>query len=368
MEPSVDTVDGITTELKRGTIISDRFEITGRVAAGGMGVVYRGFDKNLPGQEIALKVLHPQYCENPQVFKRFLNEVKVARALSHPNIVRLYDIGSTNDGIHYISMEFVEGNSLSRYLSTLYDDHKKVRHSKDQLSKLLSIYSKILEGISYAHSKGVVHRDLKPANILLSKEGEVKIADFGTARILGANSTITVEGQSNLGTPQYMSPEQVRGDELDAACDIYALGIIGYELVVGHAPFHDMPPLSVIYNQLNEPIPGFASSELGIPSWFQEFVFTATKKRKEDRFPSVKEMLRQLHLNASRETLELKDALSSSLTLTDLPIVIHDRRKNVKYLFFILLLLGAYFGFQNDVDKTDEIISYVPLPPYWRQF
>src|SRR5690606_10545048 len=126
----------------------------------------------------------PQYCENPTVFKRFLNEVKVARALSHPNIVRLYDIGSTSDGIHYISMEFVDGSSLSRYLSTLYGENKKLVHSKEQLTSLLSIYSKILESIAYAHSKGVIHRDLKPANVLISKEGEVKVADFGTARIL----------------------------------------------------------------------------------------------------------------------------------------------------------------------------------------
>jgi len=274
--------------LEPGNLVANRYEICDRVAKGGMGTVYRVVDRELDNEVVALKLLHLHLVEDDQVFKRFRNEVLVARSLSHPNIIRTFDIGRDLESLRpYILMEFIDGLSLKEQIAA-----NEVRSFPQpmEFDEFLSFYWQILSGVSYAHSKGVIHRDLKPANVLVTSDGEVKLADFGTARIVRIDTSITKTGQV-LGTPDYMSPEQIRGESLDKRCDIYALGIMAYELLHAKKPFVSDSPVSVAFKHLNEPLPDFG---LSVPVWFKEMTIKACEKDKSDRFDTVAEMLEHI--------------------------------------------------------------------------
>ena len=221
-----------------GDLIAGRYELHERLGAGGMGMVFRATDRELDGEVVAIKLLLPHLAQDENVFRRFRNEVLVARSLTHPNIVRTHDIGKTAQNYSYISMEFVDGVSLRDRLHAAVEENGRGGKVLPPLAfeEALSFLYQIICGVSYAHGRGVIHRDLKPANVMISKTNEVKLADFGTARMVGADTRLTQTGQV-IGTPDYMSPEQIRGEELDTSCDIYALGILAYELVSGKRPF-----------------------------------------------------------------------------------------------------------------------------------
>ncbi|MBP9838498.1 MAG: serine/threonine protein kinase, partial [Proteobacteria bacterium] len=231
----MDNTDKVFTgsNFDEGVIIATRYQLCERLGAGGMGMVFRAVDRDLEGEIVALKLLLPHLALDENVFRRFRNEVLVARSLTHPNIVRTHDIGRAEGGYSYISMEFVDGFSLKDKINEVSATEKKIFDFEDALKVLYQI----VNGVCYAHGKGIIHRDLKPANVLLNKRGEVKLADFGTARMVGMDTSITQTGQV-IGTPDYMSPEQIRGENLDTSCDIYSLGILAYELVTGNRPFH----------------------------------------------------------------------------------------------------------------------------------
>ncbi len=279
--------------LDPGQIIAGRFEICEKIGSGGMGLVYRALDREL-NDVVALKLLHPHLAQDENLFKRFRNEVLVARSLSHPNIVRLHDIGKTDEGFSYISMEFVDGTSLKERIQRPGNTAEETLSFEESLP----IYYQILNAVAYAHGKGIIHRDLKPANVLLSKSGDVKLADFGTARITRADTSLTQTGEM-IGTPDYMAPEQIRGEKLDSACDIYALGIMGYELAVGERPYVADSSVAVAFKHLSEPIPPFANVGKGIPQWYEDMVVRATAKKKEDRFQSAADFARVLAQHSS---------------------------------------------------------------------
>lgn len=280
MDADFKSIGGINVEP--GALIAKRFEICDRLGAGGVGMVFRAIDHELDGEVVALKLLHPHLAQDENVFRRFRNEVLVARSLSHPNIVRTHDMGRAEAGFSYISMEYVDGQSLKDKLTS--GDKPRGLPFEDAVAVLYQIIS----GVAYAHGKGVIHRDLKPANVMISSKGEVKLADFGTARIVGGDTSLTQTGQV-IGTPDYMSPEQIRGEQLDHGCDIYSLGIVAYELVVGARPFVADSAVAVAFKHLNDPIPEFANAQNGIPLWYDQVVRKATAKRKEDRFSSAME-------------------------------------------------------------------------------
>lgn len=269
--------------LESGMIVASRYEIQERLGAGGMGMVYLAKDKDLDGETIALKLLLPHLALDETAFRRFRNEVLVARTLTHPNIVRTHDIGKTEVGYSYISMEYVDGISLKDKLFTT------TAQAVLSFEEAIKILFQIINGISYAHGKGIIHRDLKPANVLIDSHGEVKLADFGTARFVNIDTALTQTGQM-MGTPDYMSPEQIKGEELTPACDIYALGIMSYELVMGRKPFTADSAVALAFKHVNDPLPKFANPAKGIPKWFEDFVLKATAKKLEDRFSSMAEM------------------------------------------------------------------------------
>lgn len=264
-----------------GSIIGGRYEVLDSLGSGGMGTVVRVVDRALNNEVVALKLLYPHMARDQVQFARFRNEVLIARKLAHPNIVRLYDFGAAGQGYYYISMEYVEGGSLS---ARIYGDRDK----RPAFQECLELLYEICQGLACAHSYGVMHRDLKPDNILLTTDGTVKISDFGLARSTTVDRGLTATGDT-VGTPYYMAPEQLRGDKLDPRVDLYALGIVAFELVVGRRPFFHESYITLAHMHFRDPIPQFAGKESGIPQWFQEFVERCAAKKPEDRFRTAEE-------------------------------------------------------------------------------
>jgi eukaryotic-like serine/threonine-protein kinase len=220
-----------------------RYEITGELGKGAMGQVYKAVDPNI-GREVALKTMRMDVhgMENEEMLKRFKNEARAAGVLNHPNIVTIYDAGDV-DGLFYIAMEFVDGEML----------HSQMAEQRQlPADRVVQISRDICAGLDYAHSKGVIHRDVKPANMMITQTGVTKIMDFGIAK---AGGGMTSTGQV-LGTPNYMSPEQVKGKELDGRSDLFSFGVMLYEMVTGEKPFAGQNVTTIIYKVVNEnPVP-----------------------------------------------------------------------------------------------------------------
>ena len=218
------TGSGAVADLAPGTRLAERFTIERRIGTGGMGVVYRARDEDL-GITVALKLLRSELAARPEAFERFRQELLLARQVSSPRVVRIHDIARDGDR-WFISMDFVDGQSLDQWL----DGRGPV-----DTGQALAIARQIAEGLQAAHASGIVHRDLKPANILIDAEGNALISDFGVARSLG--STGLTHTGAIVGTPDYLAPEQARGDTVDARADLYALGLVLYEMLGGEPAF-----------------------------------------------------------------------------------------------------------------------------------
>ena len=235
------------TTYPNGTIIADRFEIESFLAAGGMAQVYVARQMNID-RRVAMKVLSPMFSMNPSVVMRFFREARVIAQLSHPNTVRLFDMGETPDKRLYMAMELLEGVELS----------ERIRQGRMKAEEAIPIVRQVAGSLSEAHSKGIIHRDLKPDNIFLTKLNIVKVLDFGIAKLKQSEDEderkLTKVGTAP-GTPEYMSPEQARGKELDARSDIYSLGIVLYEMLAGHPPFEEDTFLATILMHVQSPPP-----------------------------------------------------------------------------------------------------------------
>lgn len=272
-----------------GTMIAGRYEVCEGLGQGGMGAVLKVIDRTLDNEVVALKLLYPHLVKDPTTFARFRNEVLIARQLAHPNIVRLYDFGNAGMGYYYIVMEYVDGDNVT---AQIY----RPKHERITFEQSLRYLYDIATALSHAHKKGVVHRDLKPDNMLLTAEGDLKLTDFGLARSLYVDKGFTDTGEA-VGTPYYMAPEQVRGERVDGRCDIYALGILAFELTVGKKPFEADCWFNLAAQHLMEPIPRFANKRNKIPKWFEEFVLICAAKDPEERFQTMDEVLEVLSEN-----------------------------------------------------------------------
>ena len=237
LQPSKDigitkTIETPKEELTTGSTFAGRYQIIEELGKGGMGKVYKVHDTKIK-EKIALKLIKPDIAKDKKTIERFSNELRLARKIRHKNICQMFDLGEEN-GTHFITMEFVPGQDL-----------KGLIRQSGQLAvgTTLSIAKQICDGLTEAHKLGVVHRDLKPSNIMIDKQGDVRIMDFGIARSLEAKG-ITGAGVM-IGTPEYMSPEQVEGKEVDQRSDIYSLGIILYEMVTGRVPFDGDTPFTI---------------------------------------------------------------------------------------------------------------------------
>lgn len=270
-----------TKALLRGSTFANRYDVLEELGRGGMGRVYRVFDKRIK-EEVALKLLRPDIADDPQVVERFSNELKFARKIVHKNVGRMYDLGE-EEGILYITMEFVSGEDLKAFIK---------RAGQLSIGKTIAIIEQVCEGLVEAHKLGVVHRDLKPQNIMIDKSGNAHILDFGIARSLSAEG-ITDAGVV-IGTPDYMSPEQVGGEDVDQRSDLYSLGIILYEMVIGQVPFQADSAFAVGMKHKSEKPQAPQTIDPQIPDDLNRLILRCLEKDKERRFQTSEEILLEL--------------------------------------------------------------------------
>ena len=267
----------VSTELRAGMTLAGRYRLLGELGRGGMGRVYKAEDQEL-GDVVALKsLLSAAYGSAEE--DRLLREVQICRRITHPNVVRVYDIGRFPGGL-FVTMEYLEGRTLD-----------KVMRERGQLplAEAREMLAQLLGGLQEAHALRIVHRDLKPTNVVLTGE-RLKILDFGIARVEGGDGSLTMTGEV-LGSPKYMSPEQIQGEPLDGRTDLYSLGVLAYALVAGREPFTGNAPSAIALKQIQEPPPDVLQLRPGLPLPWQELLVRLLAKRREERYADATEAL-----------------------------------------------------------------------------
>ncbi|MGB3862157.1 MAG: protein kinase [Candidatus Aminicenantaceae bacterium] len=306
--------------LPRGTTFANRYDVLEELGRGGMGRVYKVFDKRIK-EEVALKLLRSDIADDPQVVERFSNELKFARKIIHKNVGRMYDLGEA-EGVFYITMEFVSGEDLKAFIK---------RAGQLSIGKTVAIVEQVCEGLAEAHKLGVVHRDLKPQNIMIDKSGNAHILDFGIARSLSAEG-ITDAGVV-IGTSEYMSPEQVGGEDVDQRSDLYSLGIILYEMVIGRVPFHADSAFAVGMKHKSEKPQAPQTIDPQIPDSLNRMILRCLEKDKERRFQSAEEILSELKV--IKESITTTREISRELKTVTAPRAQETEEKSIAVLPFV---------------------------------
>jgi serine/threonine-protein kinase len=237
-----------------------------------------------------VKVLAPIDFKEPTAKERFEKEVSLTKDFDHPNLVKVFDFGVADTGQQFVVMELVNGGALS---ARIYDADNPLSFAES-----LFILRDVARGVGVAHAQGVVHRDLKPDNILITREGNAKVADFGLAREMAAGTTITQSAET-VGTPYYMSPEQFRNHRVDHRADIYSLGIIAFEMIAKRRPYFSEAYLELAHLHAREPLPSFHERS-GVPKWFETFAIVCSEKTPELRYQSMEEVASYLERRMAR--------------------------------------------------------------------
>ena len=327
--------------LQRGTTFARRFEIIEAIGQGGMGTVYKAYDSKIR-EVVALKLLKPEIASDLEVIERFRNEIKLARQVSHRHVCRMYDLGEEWLSI-YISMEYVPGEDLKSFI-------RRSGHLNE--AKAVGLAKQIAEGLAEAHRIGVVHRDLKPQNIMIDRDGNAKIMDFGIARSLhtrGATGTGVI-----IGTPEYMAPEQAEGRDIDHRVDIYALGAILFEMVTGRVPFEGETPLSIVLKHRSEPPADPHDINAQISAGLSRIVLKCLAKKREDRYASAADVLEDL--SAVERALPVTgQATVRARPVTDREITVKFRLKKMLWpgLPLFLAFAAAVFVIIQLADRAD---------------
>lgn len=291
-----------------GELIDGRYQLISQVATGGMASIYSAVDTRLD-RKVAVKIMHPHLAQDEDFVNRFIREAKAAAALSHPNIVAVQDQGWNTNGVPavFIVMELVEGHTLRDFL----DERGKFNYQEG-----LQYFIPVVSALAAAHKAGIVHRDIKPENILISKEGRVKVADFGLAHGALIGSTMTAESSVVLGSVSYLSPEQVQRGVSDSRSDVYSAGIVAYELFVGEKPFSGDTPIQIAYMHVNNRIPRISESRKDVPKALDDLIYRATSSSADDRPRDAGEFHAELQ-NIQRSLDPKRNQMSLEL---DIPI------------------------------------------------
>jgi serine/threonine-protein kinase len=286
-------------------LFSGKYEIQGEIARGGMGIVYKAVHKSL-NRTVALKVLHAQYTGDASFVKRFQREARAMARLDHENVIRVYDV-SEEQSAQYIVMEYFPGKDLKQVI---------LERGPLSIEQALSIALQMAEALAYAHAQGIVHRDIKPSNVMVDNRGKVKLADFGIAAATDEIS-VTATGQI-IGTPEYMSPEQARGEAMDGRSDLYSLGIVLYEMLTGATPFERLSRMSIIAKLIYEPQEFNLTFPDHVSPPIQAIVQALLRKQAQDRTADAATLIEQIR-NLGNEVSE-EDTLDRTRTLyTRLP-------------------------------------------------
>lgn len=267
--------------LTRGSLLGGRYEIVEVLGRGGMGIVYKAYDRVLD-EVLAVKVLRRDLTTAPELARRFLSEIKLARRVSHPNVCRIHEYGREGE-LNYITMAFVEGTDLRQALAQ-YPEGLPVKDAYDAAIQ-------VARGLHAIHDVGIVHRDLKTPNIMRDSQGVVRLMDFGIAKEFGESDSRSVTATGAvMGTPEYMSPEQCRGETLDARSDVYSLGVVIFELFTGQVPFHGDSLMATLFKHIQEPPPFDGPLGPRLPPPLVPVLARALAKTRDERFPSAAEM------------------------------------------------------------------------------
>jgi len=316
-------------EYPRGSTFADRFKIIEKLGTGGMGAVYRVEDTNID-QDIALKVIKPEIASDKKTIERFRNELKTTRMISHRNVCRMFDLAET-EGTYYITMEYVSGEDLKSFIR---------RSGRLDIPKAISIAQEVCEGLSEAHRLGVVHRDLKPSNIMIDREGNVRIMDFGIARSMKAKG-LTGEGII-IGTPEYMSPEQVEAQEVDKRSDIYSLGAILYEMVTGQLPFEGDTPLSMAMKHKSESPQNPKELNPQISEELGQLILKCLEKEREFRFQTSGELIDELNnIEKAIPATQRIDTKKRSLTSKEITVTLGLKKFFIPLMFVVIIVIAV---------------------------
>ncbi|HEX8924871.1 MAG TPA: serine/threonine-protein kinase, partial [Terriglobales bacterium] len=261
-----------------GTVLGGRYEIVAQLGMGGMGAVYKAYDREVQ-RDIALKVIRPELAENPQILQRFKQELILAREVTHPNVVRIYDIGEA-EGVKFITMKFVHGQDLGGLMT----EGKGI-----EPERAAEIMYQVCEGLEAVHKQGIIHRDLKPGNIMLDEQGRVVLMDFGLAR--GMDGDGMTQTGAMLGTMQYMSPEQAKAAPLDQRSDIYTVGLIFYELLTGVSPYASESAITSLMKRTQERAKPVTAHVPGIPAALNDICSRCLEINPAQRFQNIGELL-----------------------------------------------------------------------------
>jgi serine/threonine protein kinase/predicted Zn-dependent protease len=341
-----ETIETPKEELTRGTIFAGRYEIIEELGKGGMGRVYRVEDKKLE-QEVALKLIKPEIAKDKKTIERFRNELKTARMISHKNVCRMFDMGESKDS-RFITMEFIRGEDL-----------KSLIQKMGQLSagQAIAIAKQVCDGLNEAHKMDVIHRDLKPQNIMIDRHGDARIMDFGIARSLEAKG-ITGAGVM-IGTPEYMSPEQVEGKETDQRSDIYSLGVILYEMVTGRVPFEGDTALSIAVMHKTETPKAPIELNSQMPEALNSLIMRCLEKDKQNRYQSAGELRSELEgIDKGIPTTERVVPERKPLTSREITVTFGLKKLLVPVFLVIALAVIALIVWQV-IPKRETI----PTPP-----
>jgi serine/threonine protein kinase/Tfp pilus assembly protein PilF len=322
-----ETLQTSLKELNTGSTFAGRYQIIEELGKGGMGKVYKVFDQEVQ-VKMALKLIRPEVSADKSTIDRFRNELKIARDISHKNICRMYDLGR-EAGSYFITMEYVSGEDLKSFIR---------RARQLVVGTAIFIAKQVCEGLAEAHRVGVVHRDLKPGNIMIDKEGNAKIMDFGIARSISVKG-ITGAGVM-IGTPEYMSPEQVEGKEVDARSDIYSLGIILYEMLTGQVPFEGDTPFTIGVKQKSEIPKDPRGLNAQIPQDLSRLILKCLEKDKERRYQNADELKDNLE-KIEKGIPTAERPVPKRKTVTSKPITLTISRKKLFIPAVAVILLAA---------------------------
>jgi serine/threonine protein kinase/Tol biopolymer transport system component len=337
-----ETLETPKAELTTGSTFAGRYQIIEELGIGGMGRVYKVNDTDIK-EKIALKLLKPEIVADENTIERFRNEIKLARKIAHKNVGRMFDLGKA-EGTYFITMEYVPGQDLKGLIR---------QTGKLTVETTLSIAKQICEGLEEAHKLGVVHRDLKPSNIMIDKDGNVRIMDFGIARSLKAKG-LTGAGVM-IGTPEYMSPEQADTKDVDHRSDIYSLGIILYEMLTGQPPFEGDTPLSIAMKHKSEEFTSPKLLNSQIPDDLNNLILKCLEKAKANRFQAVEDVDKDIteiinKIPVTKKVIPKKKPLTSK----EISVKFNVKKAFISaFIIIILLATAAYFLFRPGAAQTD---------------
>ena len=339
-------------------VLGGRYEVEEELGRGGMAKVYRGTDTVL-GRPVAVKILAPQFADDPSFVDRFRREAQAAARLNHPNLVSVYDTGS-DDGVHFIVMEYVEGKTLADYLAG---------GGRIMPQRAIEIAEAVSQALTAAHAQGVIHRDIKPGNIMITPSGDVKVADFGIARVIAGAETVA-QTAAVLGTAAYLSPEQAQGQPVDQRSDLYSLGCVLYEMVAGRPPFTGDSPVAVASKQvLEQPVPP-SKLNSDVSPQLEAVIMRTLAKNPANRYGSAEEFRKDLERARRGESVEATPLLPESATTQvlsrpggrDTMVLPTQEPDRSRWVWLVVLLVLAALGIVLFLVAKNLLSSNEPPP------